>query len=44
MKKLENERFVANAPDKVIELERKKQSDSEKRIQVLEEQIKALRK
>ena len=43
MKKLENERFVANAPDKVIELERKKQHDAEKRVQVLEGQISALK-
>jgi valyl-tRNA synthetase len=44
MKKLENERFVANAPEKVIELERKKQNDARKRIQVLEEQIAAMKK
>jgi len=43
LKKLQNERFVANAPEKVIEMERKKQSDAEKRIQVLEGQIAALR-
>jgi valyl-tRNA synthetase len=44
MKKLQNQRFVANAPEKVIELERKKQSDAEKRINVLEGQIAALKK
>jgi valyl-tRNA synthetase len=43
LKKLENERFVANAPENVIEMERKKQGDAEKRIQVLEGQIAALR-
>jgi valyl-tRNA synthetase len=44
LKKLSNERFVSNAPEKVIDLERKKQSDAEKRIQVLEEQIRTLAK
>jgi valyl-tRNA synthetase len=43
-KKLGNERFVANAPEKVIALERKKQSDAEKRIKVLEAQIAAFNK
>ncbi len=41
-KKLSNEKFVANAPDKVIETERKKESDALARIQVLEEQIASL--
>ena len=40
-KKLSNERFVAGAPESVVELERKKQSDAESRIKVLEQQIKA---
>jgi valyl-tRNA synthetase len=43
MKKLDNERFVKNAPENVIELERKKKSDAEAKIKVLEEAIKALR-
>lgn len=37
--KLANERFVANAPAKVIETERKKQSDALARIAVLEKQL-----
>jgi valyl-tRNA synthetase len=36
-KKLSNERFVANAKPEVVELEKKKQSDAEARIKVLEE-------
>ncbi len=43
MKKLSNERFVNNAPEQVVAIERKKQADAEARIQVLEEQLKALR-
>ena len=35
MKKLSNERFVANAPEAVVALERKKQSDSEEKIKAL---------
>ena len=41
-KKLSNERFVNNAPAKVIEIERKKQADAEAKIKILEEQIKGL--
>jgi valyl-tRNA synthetase len=41
-KKLSNERFVNNAPEKVIEMERKKQADAEAKIKVLEEQLAAL--
>ncbi|MCG8698341.1 MAG: class I tRNA ligase family protein, partial [Bacteroidales bacterium] len=41
-KKLANERFVQNAPEKVVETERKKQADAETKIAALEEQIKAL--
>ncbi|MCF8296692.1 MAG: valine--tRNA ligase [Saprospiraceae bacterium] len=44
MKKLSNERFVNNAPEKVIEIERKKQADAEGKIKVIEEQLLALRK
>ena len=44
MKKLSNERFVANAPEAVVALERKKQSDAEEKIASLKESIAALRK
>jgi valyl-tRNA synthetase len=40
--KLNNERFVNNAPVAVLESERKKQSDSLAKIQMMEEQLKAL--
>jgi valyl-tRNA synthetase len=40
--KLNNERFVSNAPPAVLESERKKQSDSLAKIQMMEEQLKAL--
>ncbi len=40
--KLNNERFVNNAPPAVLESERKKQSDSLAKIQMMEEQLKAL--
>ncbi|MCB0840992.1 MAG: class I tRNA ligase family protein, partial [Bacteroidetes bacterium] len=39
MKKLGNERFVANAPEDVVEKERKKQSDAEARLKVLRESL-----
>jgi valyl-tRNA synthetase len=42
-KKLSNERFVANAPEAVVALERKKQSDSEEKIAALKENIAALK-
>lgn len=42
MKKLENERFVKNAPGSVLELERKKKSDAESKINSLEEALKSL--
>ena len=42
-KKLSNERFVANAPEAVVALERKKQSDSEEKIAALKESIAALK-
>ena len=38
-KKLSNESFANNAPAKVVEIERKKQSDAEDRIKILEEQL-----
>jgi valyl-tRNA synthetase len=43
-KKLGNERFVANAPAQVVELERKKQSDAETKIAALTESIAKLKK
>jgi valyl-tRNA synthetase len=42
MKKLDNERFVQNAPANVLELERKKKSDTESKIKSLEERKKDL--
>ncbi|ALO15112.1 Valine--tRNA ligase [Salinivirga cyanobacteriivorans] len=39
MKKLSNERFVNNAPKKVVDAERKKKDDAEQKIKTLEEQI-----
>ena len=42
-KKLSNECFVANAPEAVVALERKKQSDSEEKITSLKESIAALK-
>jgi valyl-tRNA synthetase len=42
-KKLSNERFVQNAPEAVVAMERKKQSDSEEKIASLKESIAALR-
>ena len=43
-KKLQNERFVQNAPAQVVELERKKFADAESKIQALKESIAALKK
>ena len=43
MKKLSNERFVANAPEAVVAMEHKKQSDSEEKIAALKESIAALK-
>lgn len=44
MKKLSNEKFVANAPAAVLEMERKKQADAESIINSLKESIAALKK
>ena len=44
MKKLDNERFVQNAPADVLELERKKKSDTELKIKSLEERLEELKK
>jgi valyl-tRNA synthetase len=43
MKKLDNERFVNNAPPEVLELERKKKSDAESRIILLEDRLRELK-
>ena len=43
-KKLANEKFVAHAPEAVVALERKKQSDSEEKIAALKESIAELKK
>jgi len=43
LKKLSNERFVQNAPEQVVAMERKKQSDSEEKIAALKESIAALK-
>jgi valyl-tRNA synthetase len=42
MKKLSNERFVNNAPDQVVDAERKKQADAESKIASLEEKLSAM--
>ncbi|HOK51651.1 MAG TPA: valine--tRNA ligase, partial [Bacteroidales bacterium] len=39
MKKLNNDRFVANAPTQVVELERKKRQDAEAKIAALEARL-----
>jgi valyl-tRNA synthetase len=44
MKKLDNERFVKNAPSLVLELERKKKSDAESKIKSLEERLNELKR
>lgn len=41
-KKLENERFVSNAPAKVIEMERKKETDALEKISVIEKSLASL--
>ena len=43
MKKLSNERFVSNAPEKVVAVERQKQADAEQKIAALKAQIEAMR-
>jgi valyl-tRNA synthetase len=42
-KKLSNERFVANAPEAVVALERKKQHDAQEKIAALKESLAKLR-
>ena len=39
MGKLSNERFVNNAPEAVVNVERKKKADAEEKIRILKEQI-----
>ncbi|MDR7693943.1 valine--tRNA ligase [Riemerella anatipestifer] len=41
-KKLSNEKFVSGAPEKVVEMERKKQKDAQDKIALLEEKLKTL--
>jgi len=43
LKKLSNEKFVNSAPESVIALERKKQSDAEDKIKILKEKIAKLK-
>jgi valyl-tRNA synthetase len=38
-KKLSNERFVNNAPEQVVALERKKQADAESKLNLLRESL-----
>ncbi len=42
-KKLANERFVANAPEQVVAIERKKQADAKSKIETLEQTIAQLK-
>jgi valyl-tRNA synthetase len=42
MKKLDNERFVKNAPSTVIDIEKKKKADAESKIKSLEQRLKEL--
>ena len=44
MKKLGNEKFVANAKADVVDAERKKQADAESKIKTIEETIQSLKK
>jgi valyl-tRNA synthetase len=41
-KKLSNERFVSNAPEKVLVMEQKKQADAEAKIKTLEASLAGL--
>jgi len=42
-KKMSNERFVNNAPAKVVEIEKKKMADAEAKIKVLEDRIASMK-
>jgi valyl-tRNA synthetase len=43
MKKLSNEKFVANAPEAVVAMEHKKQADAEEKIAALRQSITELK-
>jgi len=43
MKKLSNERFVNNAPQQVVDVERKKKADAEEKIRIIKEQLSKLK-
>ena len=43
LKKLSNASFVNNAPQKVVEIERKKQADAEEKIRIIKEQLAKLK-
>ena len=43
LKKLSNERFVNNAPQPVVDIERKKQADAEEKIRIIKEQLAKLK-
>ena len=43
VKKLSNERFVSNAPDKVVQIEKNKQIDAENKIKIIKTQIDSLK-
>ena len=43
LKKLNNEKFVSGAPEKVINLERKKEADALSKIKILEEKLISLK-
>ncbi len=43
LKKLSNERFVQNAPQNVVDIERKKQIDAEEKIRIIKEQLSKLK-
>ena len=43
LKKLSNERFVNNAPQNVVDIERKKQADAEEKIRIIKEQLAKLK-
>lgn len=42
-KKLSNETFVSNAPEKVVAIEKKKMADAESKIKVIEDQLASLK-
>jgi valyl-tRNA synthetase len=44
MKKLNNEKFVSQAPAKVLDMENRKKSDAETKIKAIEERLEQLRK